>query len=285
MHRTPLIKLFLVIFLLSVTTSCTRIKIIGANFPSLFANQVVNFDIQYGKEEWQKLDVFYPKPVKQDSPVIIFLYGGRWQFGSKGDYRFAADAFTEKGYVVVIPDYVKYPEGKYPQFLTDGAEAAKWTYKNIHKYYGDGKKIFIVGHSAGGYNGAMLAANKRFGVSKYIKGFAGLAGAYELHPTGKWKEELGPVFDYPKNYYNVSVTKFVHKNQPPMILLWGRDDKTVMKEQLLALQKANKKVGAKTETRVYDGIDHVNLVAALSQVRRDWAPVVNDVTEFFSKIK
>lgn len=278
-------RIIFLVFLLFSLEGCTRIKIIGANFPSLFAEQVAVFDVAYGEKDHQKLDVYYPKNNKQDSPVIVFFYGGRWQFGSKGDYRFAADAFTERGYVVVIPDYIKSPAGKYPEFVEDGAAAIKWVDGNIYKYLGDEKKIFVVGHSAGAYNGAMLAANNKFGVKRNIKAFAGLAGAYELHPKGKWKTELDPVFDFPKDYYDVSVTKFVHKSQPPMLLLWGEDDKTVMKEQLLALEKANKKVGAKTEVKIYTEIDHVNLVAVLSQLRRSWAPVVDDIDTFFKSVR
>ena len=278
-------RIIILLLLVLSLNGCTKIKIIGANFPSLFANQVGRFDIAYGKQPWQKLDVYYPKTARSKKPVIVFFYGGRWQYGSKGDYRFAADAFTERGYVVVIADYVKYPEGKYPQFVQDGAEAVKWTHENIWKYNGDKDKIFVMGHSAGAYIGAMITANKQYGVKSYIKGFAGLAGPYKLKFEGELKEEFDPVFNNPANYASISVPTYMKQKSAPMLFLWGKDDIRINKDQLEIMQNAAKKVGTKTQVKEYDGVDHVGIVAALSQVKRDLAPVVDDVDGFFRGAK
>jgi acetyl esterase/lipase len=278
-------RIVIVLILVLSLNGCTRIKIIGANFPALFAQQVANFDVAYGEKPHQKLDVYYPKNGKSDNPVIVYFYGGRWQFGSKGDYRFAADAFTERGYVVVIPDYVKYPEGKYPEFIQDGAEAIKWADKNIHQYKGDARHLYVVGHSAGGYIGAMLTANKKYGVSNKIDAFAGLAGAYHFTATELFQKEFAPIFDNPANLEDISVNKYVRKNQAPMLLLWGEDDKTVFKDHLDSLAGTIKKRGGKVQVKTYTAIDHVGIVATLSQIRRERAPVVDDVDKFFRSVR
>ena len=281
-------RLVILLFIVFAAASCTRVKITAANFPSLFSDQIGSYDIVYGDKTWQKLDVYRPYNDNKKNPVIIFLYGGRWQYGSKNDYRFAADAFTQRGYVVVIPDYVKYPEGKYPQFIEDGAKAVAWTRQNIWKYDGDINKINVMGHSAGAYIGAMLATDEVYlknegGSYKWIKAFAGLAGPYELRFTEEYKKEFDPIFDNPSDYGAICVPTYVSKNTPPMLLLRGSKDNKVDDHHAKVLEEAVKKQGGKVETKTYKGIDHVGIVATLSQLRRESAPVAEDVDNFFKK--
>ena len=42
---------------------------------------------------------------------------------AKEDYRFVDVTFAERGFLVVIPDYRKYPPVRLPQFVQDGAKA------------------------------------------------------------------------------------------------------------------------------------------------------------------
>ena len=59
---------------------------------------------------------------RSGGPVVVFFYGGAWQSGNKGLYRFVAAALARRGYVAVLPDYRIYPEVRYPGFLEDGAQ-------------------------------------------------------------------------------------------------------------------------------------------------------------------
>ncbi len=279
-------RLVILLILAALTVSaCTRIKVVGANFPSLFSDQVGVYDVKYGKEEWQKLDVYKPFNDNAKNPVIVFFYGGRWQYGSKNDYRFAADAFTERGYVVVVADYVKYPQGKFPMFIEDGAKAVAWVRENIWRYNGDSKNINIVGHSAGAYIGAMLATDEKYlkkegGNYKWINSFIGLAGPYELRFTEEYKEEFDPIFDNPKDYGAICVPTYVSKNTPPMLLLRGDKDDRVDSHHAEVLVSAVNGSGGRVSTKTYENIDHVGIVAALSQIRRDRAPVAKDIDDF-----
>ncbi|KAI9267436.1 Alpha/Beta hydrolase protein [Sporodiniella umbellata] len=72
-------------------------------------HQMVSVDIPYSATS--RLDVYHPFPQPLPSPVIIFIYGGSWSSGSKLLYRTFANSLRELGYVVVVPDYQKYPDG------------------------------------------------------------------------------------------------------------------------------------------------------------------------------
>ena len=105
----------------------------------------------------------------------------------RADYKFVAEALTSKGFVVVIPDYRLYPEVRFPAFLDDGGAAVAWTQKEIGRYGGDPQRIFVMGHSAGAYNAAMLAFDPRYvetagGRHADVIGFIGLAGPYDFLP-------------------------------------------------------------------------------------------------------
>jgi len=43
------------------------------------------------------LDIFYPKKTKKKKPAVLMIFGGGWRSGSKGAYKFVADALTSGG--------------------------------------------------------------------------------------------------------------------------------------------------------------------------------------------
>ena len=119
-------------------------------------------DLGYGIEDPQTLDLYLPNQMKKPAPVVVFFHGGSWQMGSKDDYRFLGQAYASRGYIVAVIDYRLYPDVYFPAFVEDGAKAVAWVHQNITEYGGDPKNIYLVGHSAGGMIGAMLAINEQY---------------------------------------------------------------------------------------------------------------------------
>ena len=119
------------------------------------------FDISYGEGARHKLDVYWPRE-KTAAPVVVFFYGGKWEYGAKEWYRFVAATLASRGFVVVVPDYRLYPEVKYPAFVIDGANVVRWTQENISAYGGDRRRLFVMGHSAGAYIAAILALDPQW---------------------------------------------------------------------------------------------------------------------------
>jgi acetyl esterase/lipase len=68
----------------------------------------------------------------------------------------------EQEVAIVAPNYRLYPKVKCPTYLQDAAAAVAWTFKNIEKYAGSKNKIFISGHSAGGYLASMIGLDQRW---------------------------------------------------------------------------------------------------------------------------
>ena len=76
----------------------------------------VEHDRAYGSEPLQKLDVYIPANTmeKQLDVVVFFLW---WTLDLWGQGRLSvcrSDIREEDGFVVVIPDYRKYPQVRFP---------------------------------------------------------------------------------------------------------------------------------------------------------------------------
>ncbi|KAI8146499.1 Alpha/Beta hydrolase protein, partial [Fennellomyces sp. T-0311] len=74
--------------------------------------KIVSRNIQYSDaDSFCKLDVYHPERTETNAPIILFIHGGGWSSGSKLLYTSMANTLRELGYIVVVPDYRKYPKG------------------------------------------------------------------------------------------------------------------------------------------------------------------------------
>lgn len=260
-------------------SACSTLGVWLANVPSHVNPRLfTHSNIQYGDAFHQRLDVYTPRgasDTKAFYPVVLFLYGGGWETGYKEQYRFIADRLVKDGFVVVIPDYKKYPEAKYPDFQWDAAAAASWTKKHISEYKGDAARMHLMGHSAGAHMGAMLLADDRF-LNKYnlhgamFNSFVGLAGPYNFTPTEpKYKK----IFGNGPDYSHMHVSTFIDGDEPPMFLMHGEEDTTVSYENARSLAKTISDKGGVVESKIYAEIDHLSIVGAYS---RSYSPLTGD---------
>ena len=112
-------------------------------------------------QERCELDVYYPTDVK-DAPVVVWFHGGGLEAGNKH-----IDAELENcGLVVVSVNYRLLPKATIDQCIDDAAAAVAWTFKHCTEYNGSPSKIFVSGHSAGGYLTDMIGLDKKW-LAKY----------------------------------------------------------------------------------------------------------------------
>ncbi|MGH8494658.1 MAG: alpha/beta hydrolase [Gammaproteobacteria bacterium] len=274
---------FLLLIAVQTTAACTPLAFGVLNLPARFGDYTLVTDLAYAEGSRRKLDIYSPEDVRSPRPVIVFFYGGRWQSGSKGNFRFVADAMTALGYIVVIPDYRLYPQVRFPAFVDDAARVVAWTHANIDAYGGDPGRLFVMGHSAGAHLAAMVSLDENYrlragGVPGCIAGMIGLAGPYDFLPLedADLREIFGPEVRYPLS----QPINYVNAGQPPLLLLHGADDAIVAVRNSLNLAAASREEGAEAESRVYEGIGHVGILIALSRPFRGRAPVVADVHAF-----
>ena len=197
-----------------------------------------------------KLDLYLPRGGKNFA-TLVWFHGGGLKGGAKdgGDTTKIARALADDGIAVASVNYRLSPKVTYPAYLEDSAAAVAWVRAHIAERGGDPEKVFISGHSAGGYLTLMLAMDARWlkphGLTPdSFAGYIPLSGQTMTHYTvreerGIGKEtiiadEAAPVF-------------YCRKDTPPMLVLAGDHDMAARSEEneyLVAVMKGagNKRV-------------------------------------------
>ncbi|NIL19351.1 esterase [Pseudomonas sp. ATCC PTA-122608] len=268
----------------ALLAACSPIKVLNALTPTSTFTKTSS--IAYGDDPRQKLDIYRPVTALPNAPVVVFFYGGSWNSGSKDDYGFVGEALASRGIVVVIADYRLYPQVRYPAFLQDGAKAVSWTHQHIAEYGADPKQLYLMGHSSGAYNAAMLALDPRLlaavGLSpSMLKGWIGLAGPYDFLPIEN--RDVRPVFFYPDSPPDSQPINHVSHDAPPSLLIASVDDNLVNpKRNTGGLANKLRAAGVPVEEFYFAKTSHATLVASMSRPLRWLAPVLDRVTAFIT---
>jgi len=169
-------------------------------------------------QERCRLDVYHPVG-KEGYPTIVWFHGG----GLKAGNRSVPAALKKKGVAVVSANYRLHPKVKSPVYIEDAAAAVAWTIKNIAKYGGSPSRIFVSGHSAGGYLTSMVGLDKRW-LAKHdidadqLAGLIPYSGHTITHFTVRSERGIGgkqPIIDDMAPLYHV------RKDCPPLLLITG----------------------------------------------------------------
>ena len=174
-------------------------------------------DDTYARERC-KLDVYYPENAT-DCPVVVWFHGGGLTGGSKD----IPMKLREKGMVVVGVNYRLLPKVDIATCIDDAAASVAWTFREISKYGGSTRKIFLSGHSAGGYLTTMLGLDKSW-LAKYdidadrLAGLIPFSGQMISHFSYRQMQgipNLQPTIDRFAPLFHV------RKDAPPLVLITG----------------------------------------------------------------
>ncbi|SEC92794.1 Acetyl esterase/lipase [Pseudomonas saponiphila] len=267
---------------LSLLAACSPLKLLNSLTPG--STFIKTRDIAYGSDPRQKLDVYQPRQAAPGAPVVVFFHGGSWNSGSRSDYDFVGEALASRGMVAVLADYRLYPQVRYPAFLEDAARAVAWTHEHIGEFGADPRRLYLMGHSSGAYNAAMLALDSRLlgqvGLTpQIIKGWIGLAGPYDFLPIRNL--EVRPVFFYPDSPPDSQPINHVSQGAPPALLIASNEDSLVNPQRNTGgLANKLRAAGVPVQEFYFSRTNHATLVAALSRPLRGLAPVLERVSGF-----
>lgn len=105
-----------------------------------------------------RMDLYVPQTAKP-APVVLWIFGGCWRFGSKG-YHVNVRDLTSAGIAVASIQYRMTNTAVYPAQLKDCQAAAQWLRDNGARYGIDAKRMGASGESSGGQLAALLAATE-----------------------------------------------------------------------------------------------------------------------------
>ena len=202
------------------------------------------------------LDIYYPKDMK-DFSTVVWFHGG----GLTGGGKEIPEALKNKGICVIGVGYRLSPNVVCPKYIEDAAAAVAWTFRHIQSYGGDPARIFVSGHSAGGYLTLMIGMDKKwlnvYGIdANKIAGLIPFSGQTITHFTIRKERgiaETQPVVD------EFAPLFYVRKDIPPLLLITGDREMELLGryEENAYLMRMMKVAGhQKTVLFELDGYDH-----------------------------
>ncbi|MHC4640852.1 MAG: alpha/beta hydrolase [Planctomycetota bacterium] len=221
----------------------------------LYREQTSKKTDDYIKERC-RLDIYYPVGQK-DFATVVWFHGG----GIQGGEKFIPKQLKNQGIAVVAVNYRLYPKVPCPIYIEDAAAAVAWVFKNVHKYGGDPSRIYVSGHSAGGYLTSMVGLDKKYlavhGVdANKIAGLIPYSGHTITHFTVRKERGIPgtqPIIDEYAPLFHVRT------DAPPLVLITGdRDLEMLGRYEENAYMMRMMKVIGHEKTKIYElqGFNH-----------------------------
>ena len=226
------------------------------------ARYVTETDIPYTKngDEYSKercrLDVYHD-PEQKNLPVVVWFHGG----GLTGGNKYLPEQLQNSGYVLIAPNYRLIPNVGVDDCIDDAAQAVVWAFENAERFGGDPSKIFVTGHSAGGYLTSMVGLDRsrlaKYGVeADSIAGLIPYSGQVITHFAPRRERgmsELQPLIDETAPLYHV------RRDAPPYIIITGdRELELFGRYEENAYMWRMMKLNGHPDVRIYelDGYNH-----------------------------
>lgn len=139
---------------------------------------------RFGPTLDEVVDLF-PAPGSK-APVLVFLHGGYWRWGSSLDFSLVASGPVQHGITVAVANYSLCPAVTINEITRQCRALIAWLYRHVSRFNGDPEQIYVAGHSAGGQLVGMLLATDwqgSYGLpADVIKGGIAISGIFDLHP-------------------------------------------------------------------------------------------------------
>ena len=224
-------------------------------------------DLIYGQvgDRELPLDLYLPPDTSSPVPVVIWVHGGGWRGGSKGNGGRARN-MTTRGFAVVAVEYRLSGEALFPAQIEDCKTAVRWVRANAKKYNLDPDRIGAWGSSAGGhlvalmglthdekafetpdhsqYSSRVQAVCNWFGPTDFLR-MNDFEGRIDHDAADSPESRLigGPIQEHKEKVAAANPIAYVSKNDPPMLIMHGEKDLSVPYNQSELLYAAMKKAG------------------------------------------
>ena len=200
------------------------------------------------------VDLRVPRPGSGPHPLIVWIHGGRWIYGSRRRLpphlfdNALHDQMLDAGYAVAAVDYRLAREAGFPGMLLDVKAAVRRLRGHAAQFDIDPQRLILWGESAGGHlalTAAMCTAldgMERTGehleqseIPAAVVHWYGPADLLVMSQVelGRDSEEVGPTEERPEavlqqhgswSFAELSATSYVRPGVPPVFVAHGTDD-------------------------------------------------------------
>ncbi len=249
---------------------------------------VVKRDISFAKEGegYQKLDLYLPKG-EGPFPVVVCWFGGGFTGGSKAGMANVCAFLADKGIAAAAPGYfLASADGErpgWPRNVQDAKCAVRFLRAHADAYHLDGKRVAGLGHSSGAYLAMMVGfttdVKELEGEGGWLDSASRLAAVVEISGVSDRRAGLGTgtLSLLGKGYEEkaelrklASPVLHVGKETPPVYILHGAEDKTVLAESARQLDAALGKAGVEHEMQIVPKVGHNPISVETMGPVREW---------------
>ncbi len=219
---------------------------------------------QGSSEDCLYLNIWSPGADDKRRPVMVWIHGGAFMYGSGSSETYDGTSFAQNGDVVVVT--LNYRLGVFGFLhlaeiggeafagsgncgILDQIAALKWVKENIQAFGGDPENITVFGESAGAMSiGAMLAANQAEGL--FHKAILQSGAANNVLPSSLATKAARRILSHLNiqdneldRLYELSAEELVKASEtiPPMSLCPVVDDAVIHKPPLQAIAEGSAK--------------------------------------------
>ncbi|MDD4631258.1 MAG: alpha/beta hydrolase [Proteiniphilum sp.] len=219
-----------------------------------------------------RLDIYFPAK-KKEFATIVWFHGG----GLTGGNKELPEALKNEGICIVGVNYRLDPQVRAPAYIEDAAAAVAWVFRHIEELGGDASRIFVSGHSAGGYLAMMVGLDKHYLATHdidadSIAGLIPLSGQTITHFSIRKEygmKDTHPLVDQYAPLYHV------RPDAPPLLLITGdREQEMLGRYEENAYMARMMKVAGHRQTRLLElqgyghGMTYPAFPLVLEEVRR-----------------
>ncbi len=240
-------------------------------------------NVPYGKggDRPLFLDILQPRdPPDAPMAVIVFIHGGGWRGGDKTVALPKLLPFAQAGYFCATINYRLTDEAIFPAQVYDSKCAIRYLRAHAEKYGIDPARIGVWGASAGGHLAALLGtsggvkalegkggwpeASSRvqavcdwFGPTDFMRFARTVPENHAGTPRGPLERLLGgPVSGKENLARRASPVTYISGDDPPFLIMHGRQDKTVPFQQSEELHARLTEAGVSAELVLDEKAEH-----------------------------
>ena len=207
---------------------------------------VYRSSVRYGDHPSQLLDVWRSRDTPlAGAPVLIFIPGGAWVFGSRALQGHALMAhLARRGWVCLSVQYRTSPQHRWPRQMTDVKAAIAWARANVDRFGGDPNFVVAAGCSAGGHlatlagltaNDPQWRADLPADADTSVDAVVSVYGRYDWQDRSTAERERFIEFlerivvkrshaRHPEVFRAASPVEQVHSSAPPFLVVHGDTD-------------------------------------------------------------
>ncbi|MGK2909763.1 MAG: alpha/beta fold hydrolase [Sphingobium sp.] len=253
------------------------------------------------------LDLYRSATDKAAKPLVIYVHGGGWmaghtrQSGAFSDFTQVLADLAKRGYVVASLEYRLSLEAPFPAAINDVRAAIRFLKANADRFGIDPAHVAIWGGSAGGQLAALAALDcgrapdgedkSNATQSDCVQGAVGWYGVYDFAamPKSTTPRAENTYLDCEKTacpadrVTAASAAAHVDKNDPPMLLIHGSDDKTVPAEQSRILAQKLRSANVPVELTIIPAVGHSWIGAHAAATRAASLRALTLTFDFFDR--